>query len=260
MSLTYSDYLHLDRILSSQHEKSSPPEHDELLFIIIHQAYELWFKQELHEAALLGKRLDDGDTFGAIRTMRRMLVILKTLVQQTDILETMTPLGFSRFRDRLETASGFQSYQFREFEFVCGQKDRRRLNMFQGMPAVIERLERRIAEPTLWDHFARCVAARGHAVPAEVLERDVTQPVVACEPMQDLLYDVYRRDKEIALLVELMVDLDEGFQEFRYRHVKMVERTIGDKAGTGGSSGVDYLRSTLFTPFFPDLWRFRSRL
>jgi len=189
-----------------------------------------------------------------------MLVILKIVVAQTAVTETLTPASFNRFRDRLDEASGFQSFQFREIEFACGAKNPAILALFpEGTPAR-ERLDRRLVEPTLHDAFLAYLATRGHALPERCLARDVTQPVVSDPELEDLLCEVYRRDPETAMLIELLVDFDEGFQEWRYRHVKMVERTIGDKSGTGGSSGVDYLRKTLFRPFFPDLWGFRGKL
>jgi tryptophan 2,3-dioxygenase len=260
MSLTYGEYLGLDALLDLQRPRSDPPEHDEMLFIIIHQTYELWFKQELHELERLGRVLEAGETYQAVRTLRRMLVILKLAVAQTDILETLTPVDFNRFRDRLEEASGFQSGQFRELEFACGARNPAYLKMFPEGSASRARLERRRREPTLFDRFLDFLSARGHAIPETCRRRDPSEPVGEDESRQAWLRSVYLDDPEAALVVELLVDFDEGFQEWRYRHVKMVERTIGDKPGTGGSSGVEYLRRSLFRPFWPDLWRFRGKL
>jgi tryptophan 2,3-dioxygenase len=186
-----------------------------------------------------------------------VLTILKVLVAQVDILETMTPLEFLTFRARLESGSGFQSAQFREVEFVLGHKRRSAVDHLPAGSAR-ERLERRYREPGLWDWFAGFVAARGYAVPDEVRHRDVTQPVAASAAFQQTLIRVYRTDPALAEFCERLVDLDEGVQEWRYRHVKMVERTIGTKPGTGGSAGVEYLRTTLLRPVFPDLWAIRT--
>ena len=259
-AFTYASYLKLDELLELQQPRSSGPEHDELLFIVIHQVYELWFKELLHELdqvrALLGQR----HPHRAQHTLKRILTILKVLVAQLDILETMTPLEFSSFRERLEAASGFQSDQFRQLEFVLGQKSASAIARFQPDGRAHRALIRRVAEPTLWDALLHHLAAEGYPVPRAQLERDVTRPVEPCAEVQDVLVDVYRRDAKNAELCERFVDLDEGVQEWRYRHVKMVERTIGAKRGTGGSSGAAYLRGTLGRPAFPDLWDIRSRL
>jgi tryptophan 2,3-dioxygenase len=218
--LTYGRYLRLDDLLSAQQPLTES--HDELLFVIIHQVYELWFKQILHEAALLQARLEGGDSAGALATAHRIAKILKTVVGQLDILETMTPRQFAAFRPELGSSSGFQSAQFRYLE-------------------------------------------AGWPVPAPVLERDPVQPwpgdqAGQQESVQDLLLGVYAEAGTAAEVCEALVDIDEGVQEWRYRHVKMVERIIGIKAGTGGSAGSDYLRTTLFRSAFPDLWAIRSRL
>jgi tryptophan 2,3-dioxygenase len=185
--------------------------------------------------------------------------VLKTLVGQLDILETMTPLSFLTFRDRLETASGFQSAQFRAVEFVLGHK---RPVMLEHYPDPGERatLEQRLREPSLLDHFYRFLVARGATVPAALLDRDVTTPNEADETVQGELVRLFKTAPEVAILLELMTDFDEGLQEWRYRHVKMVERTIGNKKGTGGSPGAEYLRRSLFQPVFPDLWAIRQQL
>ena len=241
-ALTYGDYLALDEVLGAQRPRSD--EHDELLFIVIHQVYELWFKQLLHEVAHLQRRLADGDTSHAIRTLRRILTILKVVVAQIDVLETMSPRQFSSFRDRLDASSGFQSWQFRELEAVLGRRDPA---VFEHYPAGSEaraRIESAMAAPSLWDSYLDYLRTQGFDT------GDVPAAVLAA----------YRDDSGPAQLAEHLVDLDEGLQEWRYRHVKMVERTIGDRPGTGGSAGAAYLRSTLFRPAFPELWAVRSRL
>jgi tryptophan 2,3-dioxygenase len=192
----------------------------------------------------------------ALHTLRRILSVLKIAVAQTDVLETMTPLDFLSFRDRLETASGSQSAQFRELEFVLGLKDRAVLGDFP--PDERARLEARLVAPTIWDALLGHLSRRGHRIPSEALERDVRLRTQASEEVERVLIDVYRRDPESAQICERFVDLDEGVQEWRYRHVKMVERTIGTRRGTGGSSGVAFLKRTLFDPAFPDLWAVRA--
>jgi tryptophan 2,3-dioxygenase len=263
-AVTYASYLGLEQLLSAQKPLSSGddgrPEHDELLFIVIHQVYELWFKQLLHELAEVQRTLETGDTDTTLHLLNRVLKILKTLVAQIDVLETMTPLQFTSFRDRLESASGFQSAQFREVEAVLGRRDASAPLAHPEGSVGRSRIEAAQARRAVWGSFLRYLAARGHLVADDVLVRDVTLPPEPDERVQDVLVAVYRTDADAALVAERLVDLDEGFQEWRYRHVKMVERTIGTKRGTGGSAGVEYLRTTLFQPVFPDLWEIRGRL
>jgi tryptophan 2,3-dioxygenase len=260
MSLTYSSYLRLDELLATQVPKSKGPEHDEMLFIVIHQVYELWFKQMLHELDHLRARLDADDLPTALATLKRVLTILKVQVAQIDILETMTPVSFLSFRSRLEAASGFQSPQFRELEFLLGQRQPTLLRHHQGSPA-LPRLERRLEEPSLWDAFVAFLARRlGIEIPAALAQRDRRASNPETSELHPALLEVYRSRPELAALCERLVDLDEGLQEWRYRHVKMVERTIGSKPGTGGSPGAAYLKATLFQPLFPDLWAIRTEL
>ena len=258
--LTYASYLEIDALLSLQKPRSDGPEHDETLFIVIHQVYELWFKVMCHELDRLRASLKGNDHPAATATLKRILTILKTLVAQIDILETMTPVSFVSFRDRLKSASGFQSAGFREFEFICGNKSRGMLEHHQASPVVYARLKKRYEEPTVYDAFLQYLAANGYAVPAEALNRDVTEPPREWPDVQPLLVEVYRENPQARQVCELLVDFDEGLQEWRYRHVKMVERTIGIKGGTGGSTGAEYLRTTLFRPLFPDLWAIRGDL
>jgi tryptophan 2,3-dioxygenase len=260
MALTYGKYLRLDQLLAAQQPLSEGPEHDEMLFIVIHQVYELWFKQVLHEIQRIGKALESGDTHHALATLKRVLTIFKTLVAQVDILETMTPMSFNSFRHRLDTASGFESFQFRQVEFALGHK---RLSVVDHYPVgSAERsvLERALRAPTLWDAFLRYMEGQHFSVPEPLLERNVADPLEPSEAMQEVLLKAYREDALVSQVCERLVDLDEGLQEWRYRHVKMVERTIGTKVGSGGSSGAEYLRSTLFRPLFPDLWAIRVKL
>jgi tryptophan 2,3-dioxygenase len=258
-AVTYGGYLKIDELLSLQQPRSSGPEHDEMLFIVIHQVYELWFKELLHEFDRVRRLLEGEDTYRAQHTLKRILTILKVMVAQLDILETMTPLEFLSFRERLDAASGFQSDQFRQIEFVLGLKSDRAIERFPAGRARTE-LERRYREPTLWDAFLRYLTREGYAVPESQLSRDVIAAIDPSPEIQQVLVTVYRRDSKNAELCERLVDLDEGIQEWRYRHVKMVERTIGSRRGTGGSTGAAYLRETVGRPIFPDLWEIRSQL
>jgi len=257
---TYGEYLKLEQLLGLQRPLSDGPEHDEMLFIVIHQVYELWFKQVLHELDYLKDLLSRNDSARSRHTLKRILTILKVMVAQLDILETMTPLEFLSFRDRLESGSGFQSHQFRELEFALGWKEPKALERYPAGSEGRTRLERRLAADTLWDAFLRHLAASGIAIPRADLERDVTQRVKPSPALRDVLIDVYRRQPVLAELCERLVDLDEGLMEWRYRHVKMVQRTIGTRRGTGGSAGAEYLATTLNQPLFPDLWAIRTEL
>jgi tryptophan 2,3-dioxygenase len=257
-SLNYTSYLALEEILGAQRPKSD--EHDEILFIVVHQVYELWFKQLIHELRYLQRMLEEGNDARAGATFKRLLTILKLVVAQLDVIETMTPVQFLTFRERLESSSGFQSGQFRELEAILGRRDPGVLEAYHEGSVDYERVQDALARPSVYDSFLRYLASRGYEIPAEVLERDVTQPVQESEGVQAALLRVYRDDGPPAQLAERMVDFDEGFMEWRYHHVKMVERTIGERPGTGGSAGAAYLRTTLSKPFFPDLWAVRSEL
>ena len=256
-SLTYTSYLALDEILGAQRPKSD--EHDEILFIVVHQVYELWFKQLIHELRYLQRMLEEGNDARAFATFKRVLTILKLVVQQLDVIETMTPVQFLSFRERLESSSGFQSGQFRELEAILGRRDPGVLTAYHAQSPDYERVKAALERPSVYDSFLRYLAGKGYDVPAEALERDVTQPVAESKGVQSALLEAYRDDAEPAQVAERLVDFDEGFMEWRYHHVKMVERTIGTRQGTGGF-GADYLRSTLHQPFFPDLWAVRSEL
>ncbi|MGA1171166.1 MAG: tryptophan 2,3-dioxygenase [Aquiluna sp.] len=267
--VTYISYLKVDELLELQEPLSEGPEHDELLFITIHQVYELWFKQLLHEAAALQVALEAGDSHRSLALLGRMRTIMKTCVSQLDILETMTPLQFNSFRARLSSASGFQSAQFRELEAVLGRRDQagQDADKKSGMgmaehlipgSSARERVEAAMSRPSLWDSAMHYFNSR-QPLPSVALARDISQQWQPNEAVQEVLVSIHRSDPEAAMVGEAMVDLDEGLQEWRYRHVKMVERTIGKKLGTGGSSGAGYLASTLFNPVFPDLWAIRSQ-
>jgi tryptophan 2,3-dioxygenase len=267
--VTYISYLKIDELLELQHPLSDGPEHDELLFITIHQVYELWFKQILHEAAALQVVLEKGDSHRSLAILGRIRTIMKTCVSQLDVLETMTPLQFNSFRERLSSASGFQSAQFRELEAVLGRRDQAGAgadkssgmgmaeHLMEGSSARA-RVEEAMLRPSLWDSAMHYFNFRIQ-LPNEVLERDVAVAWEQHEGLQTALIEMHRTDPEAAMVSEALVDFDEGLQEWRYRHVKMVERTIGRKMGSGGSAGAGYLASTLFNPVFPDLWAIRSK-
>lgn len=257
MKITYTNYLKIDELTDLQDLKSDPEEHDEMLFIIIHQTYELWFKQILHEFGKLKKELEAGNTWTAIKTLRRILTIMKTLVSQVDILETMTPLEFNSFRSFLGQSSGFQSLQFREIEILCGLRLPVMIEAHKDVPSHIETLKSRMEERTLWESFGMYLTKKGFPVEPE-RENESGLLYNPSEKIQQTLIEVMKNEPEIALVCELFVDFDEGLQEWRYRHVKMVERTIGRKKGTGGSEGVRYLQKTINHAIFPDLWAIRS--
>jgi len=260
MSLTYATYLGLNDLLKLQQPRSSPPEHDEMLFIVIHQTYELWFKLMLHELDKVKVDFSGGDLYGAIHTMRRCRTIMKTLVGQIDILETMTPMSFTSFRDRLETSSGFQSSQYRELEFVLGYKRPAMMKFFKTDDPASPVMQKRLNERSLVDHFYDFLKLHDVEVPTSLLTRDVTQANEPNEQVQDGLLRLYNSRPDLVILFEAMTDFDEGLQEWRYRHVKLVERTIGAKHGTGGSLGVEFLKKSLFLPVFADLWAIRHKL
>lgn len=268
-AITYISYLKVDELLALQ-QPESDGEHDEMLFIVIHQTYELWFKQILHELAELQRTLESGKSHRSLAILGRVRTIMKTCVGQLDILETMTPLQFNTFRGRLQSSSGFQSAQFREFEAVLGRRDQagEGADKHTGMgmaehlipgSTAKAKVEQAMQRRSLWDSTLVYLESRGHQMPLDVMSRDVTATYSGDEGVQDVLLEVHRNDAEAAMICEALVDLDEGLQEWRYRHVKMVERTIGHKIGSGGSSGVGYLSSTLFRPVFGDLWAIRSR-
>ncbi|MEO8680907.1 MAG: tryptophan 2,3-dioxygenase family protein [Vicinamibacterales bacterium] len=259
-AVTYGSYLAVDELLALQRPRSEGPEHDEMLFIVIHQVYELWFKQVLHELDHVVVLLDAREPHRAQHSLKRVLTILKVMVAQLDILETMTPLEFQSFRSRLEAASGFQSDQFRQLEFVLGNKSVKAIDRFAAGSRARAALAARFDHPTLWDAFLQYLSREGHAVPAGQLARDKTRPIEPSPELQAMFIALYRTDAKHVEMCERLVDLDEGIQEWRYRHVKMVQRTIGAKIGTGGSAGAQYLVTTLMKPLFPDLWAIRSQL
>ncbi len=260
MDLTYAEYLKLDQLLELQQPRSSPPEHDEMIFIVTHQAYELWFKLQLHELEKVRDDFRANHLYGAIATFKRTRTVMKVMVEQVDILETMTPMSFGSFRDRLDTASGFQSVQFREFEFLLGYKRADMLRFHAPDTPAYETLTRRLRDPSVVDAFYDFLEQRGVTIPAQLRQREPTLPTEPSEAVEEGILRLYKTQPDLEILFELMTDFDEGFQEWRYRHIKLVERTIGSKKGTGGSLGVAFLKKSLFLPVFPDLWAIRHKL
>lgn len=256
-ALTYNSYLAVDDLLNLQKPLSEGPEHDEMLFIIIHQTYELWFKQLIHEFSQAQRALEGGDTHYALSILGRIRTIMKVCVAQVDILETMTPLQFNAFRGYLSSSSGFQSAQFRKVEAILGRRDSRMAGHLP--PDVQSEIGEITNRNSIWDSFLEYLGKRGYSLPVVVINRDKAIAYISNPEVQDVLLKVHQSDPESTMVSERLVDIDEGIQEWRYRHVKMVERTIGQKMGTGGSSGVEYLASTLFNPVFKDLWEIRSR-
>jgi tryptophan 2,3-dioxygenase len=250
VALSYGSYLKVDELLALQQPLSRPPHHDEMLFIVIHQVYELWFKQLLHEVDAVMRALDQDDLLRTAKQFRRIHTIQRLLEQQVDILETMTPQEFNQFRDNLNPASGFQSVQFRELEFACGVRRTEVLQWVELDDAQRARLERRLQEPSLYDRVKALLRRRGFRTetPAEVIES--YRQIYSNEAAH---YDLY-------LLLEDLIEFDERFLLWRGRHVRMVERMIGQKQGTGGSLGAKYLEGTLRHRFFPELWEVRTYL
>jgi tryptophan 2,3-dioxygenase len=259
--LTYGSYLQLERLLGAQQLESQPPAHDELLFITIHQVYELWFQQLLHEATAARDAMlsglsgtdggGDGRLWWAQHLLRRMHVVERVLVQQIDVLETMTPQDFLQFRQTLAPASGFQSVQYRELEFLSGAKDPSFVERFRGLTqAERDRLRRRLAEPTLWDAFVHVLEVRGLPVGSD---EEITDSVRRAAHDRSTYADIWA-------LAEALLEHDELAGAWRARHVVMVERMIGTRTGTGGSSGAQYLRSRLDLRYYPLLWQLRSVL
>ena len=261
-SLTYGGYLKISELIDLQQLHSDPPQHDETLFIIIHQVYELWFKELLHEIDGVVERLDRDESLSSHRLLRRCIEIQRVLVNQVSVLETMTPMDFLTFRDHLMPASGFQSAQFRELEFVSGLKEPRYLANYDPGTSEYVRLERRLHRPTVGEAFYGMLARRGFRV---LPDAGAGEPSQGDEPparIRELMriYEEAERHYDLFLLAESLIEYDETFALWRLHHIKMVERMIGSKTGTGGSEGTAYLKKTVDRRFFPDLWELRSYL
>ena len=250
--LSYGSYLKVPELLDLQVLLSDPPAHDELLFIIVHQAYELWFKEVLFELESARELMGDGELLKARHKLERVHAVESVMIEHIAVLETMNPQDFLEFRHNLAPASGFQSVQFREIEFISGLKDERYLNRLSMTDDELARLKRRLDEPTLWDAFCGVVEARGLAMPPDDAAARRAGLMTMARARDDYLEEFY--------LSEALLEHDERFSLWRYRHVLMVERQIGTKSGTGGSAGAPYLRSTLDKRFYPELWDIRSDL
>ncbi len=248
--LSYGSYLHVDDLLALQQPLSRPEHHDELLFIVIHQVYELWFKQLLHELNAAIAALDRGDLLRVAKNFRRIHTIQRLLEQQVDVLETMTPQEFNQFREHLNPASGFQSIQFREMEFLCGIRRVETMRHIEMSDPQRARLETRLREPSLYDHVKALLERRGFAV---ATSEELIESFRRIYTHADEQYDLY-------LLCEDLIEFDERLLLWRGRHVRMVERMIGHRTGTGGSSGAEYLQKTLVHRCFPELWEVRTYL
>jgi tryptophan 2,3-dioxygenase len=263
VNLSYGKYLHLDEILTAQHPVSVPEHHDELLFILQHQTSELWLKLVLHELHAVRRQLAADELRPALKGLARVKHIQRTLTEQWSVLATLTPSEYAEFRSFLGTSSGFQSYQYRAVEFLLGNKDRRMLSIFDDDPAALDLLTEALGLPSVYDEFLRYLSRHGHAVPPELLKRDVTLPWSFAEELVPVFVRIYEEPDEHWAEYEAceeLVDLEENFQLWRFRHLKTVERTIGFKRGTGGSSGVEFLKKALDLTFFPELYAVRTEI
>ena len=259
--MSYGDYLHLDEILGAQHQRS--PDHNEMLFIIQHQTSELWMKLALHELHAAIANVADGELPTAFKKLARVSRIMEQLVQAWDVLATMTPSEYSAFRPYLSSSSGFQSWQYRCIEFGLGNKDVRMLEAHRHHPERLATVEAALHVPSLYDEALRLLARRGLAVPLDHVERDWTRPYVASPEVEAAWLVVYRDPAhhwDLYQLGEELTDLEDAFRLWRFRHVTTVERVIGLKGGTGGTSGVGYLRRMLDVVLFPEIWSLRTSL
>jgi tryptophan 2,3-dioxygenase len=261
--MSYGDYLRLDLLLAAQQPQSDPPQHDELLFIVQHQTSELWLKLLVHELRSARDLLRSDDLSPALKRLARVKHVQRVLTDQWSVLATMTPSEYALIRPFLATSSGFQSAQYREVEFLLGNKNADMVKVFAHDPASRDALARLLREPSLYDEFLAYLARRGYAVPADLLDRDWAQPYRLHPGLVDTLAAVYATPEEhwgVYETCEELVDVEDNFQEWRFRHLQVVQRTIGHKTGTGGSSGVDFLRRALDLTFFPELYEVRTRI
>ncbi len=263
VNLSYGQYLRLDRLLSAQEPVSRPVHHDELLFIVQHQTSELWLKLVLHELRAVRDLLDADDLRKALKGIARVKHVQQTLTEQWSVLATLTPSEYAEFRGFLGTSSGFQSWQYRGVEFLLGNKNAQMLEVFADDAPALELLTGLYESPSVYDAFLGWLSRHGHDVPAEVLERDVRKAHVFTPELVPLYRRIYSDPQthwEAYEACEELVDLEDNFQFWRFRHLKTVERTIGVKRGTGGSSGVTFLRKALELTFFPELYAVRTEL
>ena len=261
--LTYGGYLRLDQLLSAQQPLSNPPHHDEMLFIIQHQTSELWLKLMIHELLGAVAHLRQGNVDNVLKMLARVKQIQRQLIEQWSVLETLTPSEYLEFRDVLGPASGFQSLQYRVVEFVLGNKNEGMMRVFSHDAQASEQLREVLEAPSLYDQFLTWLAQRGHAVPDALLERDVSQPHRQCPELVPVLQRIYENTDtfwEEYQLSEALVDVESAFQLWRFRHMRTVMRIIGFRRGTGGSSGVEFLKRALDLTFFPELFEVRTRI
>ena len=260
-AMSYGAYLDLDTLLAAQHPRSEPQQHDELLFIIQHQVAELWLKLLLHEMHSARALIAADELAPALKRLARVKHVQKQLVEQWDVLATLTPSEYAQIRPFLATSSGFQSHQYRAVEFLLGNKNADMVRLFEHSPHEHAELMRLLGEPTIYDEFLRFLARRGYPVPSAVLERDVTQPYRLDEDLVAVFEAVYALPSEhwgVYETCEELVDIEDLFQQWRFRHLQVVTRTIGHRQGTGGSSGVGFLRKALDLTFFPELYAVRA--
>ena len=260
-STRYDDYLQLDKVLQAQNPLSS--EHDEMLFIIIHQASELWLKQAGFELTAAIKNVRDSDFRHAFKVISRVKQILNQLVQSWNILSTLTPVDYHKFRDRLQSASGFQSFGYRKLEFLLGNKNADILKVHRDSAIAYEELKVILEKPSLYDEVIRKLSESGFAIDESVLDRNVTLPYEPNDSVTAAWLSIYRNANsnfEFYELAEKLVDIEDAFQQWRFKHMYTVQRIIGDHMGTGGSSGVTFLKRALETSFFPELISLRSQL
>ncbi|HWE44724.1 MAG TPA: tryptophan 2,3-dioxygenase [Caulobacteraceae bacterium] len=260
-SPTYAEYLGLDDLLACQRPRTD--RHDEMLFIVIHQAKELWLKEIIHDVGLAQRLIREGDLEPAYKSLARVSRIWTVMTLSWDILATMTPADYLSFRGELGTSSGFQSHQFRTLEYLLGLKDGAFLRFHEERPQALAQLKTALESPSLYDDALAQVAARGLPIPDEVLHRDWSQPYAPSEAVENAWLEVYRNTEkywELYQLAEKLVDLDDALLTWRHKHVITVERIIGRKRGTGGTEGVGYLTRTLERRCFPELWSLRTRL
>lgn len=261
--LTYSSYLRLDKVLTAQTPLSQPAHHDEMLFIIQHQTAELWFKLVIHELRAGIRHLQSDEAGPCLKNLARVKHIQKQLYEQWGVLSTLTPTEYAEFRHVLGKASGFQSPQYRLVEFLLGNKNRELLSIFKRDPENHSVLLSALAAPSLYDAFLHYLARAGHAIPDEILHRDFSEPYEHNQQVQAVLQEIYSDADNhwtAYTLAERLVDVEESFQQWRFRHMKTVERIIGYKSGTGGSSGVGFLKKALDLRFFPELWSVRTEI
>jgi len=261
--MTYSQFLRLDKLLDCQEIHSEPAHHDEMLFIIQHQTSELWLKLVIHEMTEALEYIKTDQLAPAFKILSRVKHIQAQLLHQWDVLATLTPSEYTQFRYALGTGSGFQSIQYRVVEFLMGNKDAKMIPVHKHDPLAVELLTKTLNMPSIYDEYIRLLARKGMNIPKEVLDRDITTPHQSNPGVLAVFKEIYTDPNEYweaYEMAEKLVDIEEQFSHWRFRHMKVVERVIGYKQGTGGSSGVHFLRQMIDHRFFPELWEVRTHL